>query len=871
MEQPPRNPDRSRPPPILPDIAATLQEKAASRITVGITLAFAIGIVTGNAAGPEPIPILAAILLNGLAILLLFYRGITAGKLQLSLCLLLFLLLGCLYGRQSQAQMQSPTHIFNKIKSRQEATVEGILLKAPSTLFSQTEGKTRTRLQVSATGIYLPASGPTMVPVTGLVQLLLQDQAPRELRPGDRFIARARLSRVYPVSTPGVFNYREHLARQGIWLTGQIASRLQIIPVTDQDETTLSGRIQRIRYLPERIRYQISLFLADHLDSRSGGLYKAILIGDRGGLDPEMLENFTAAGCVHILAISGMHMGLLAVITTTLLIWLFKHSDRLILQTSIHKLAFALALAPLTGYALIAGFNIPVVRALLMVIALAGSLLWNRHQSPLANLSLAALVILIWQPTSIFTVSFQLSFAAVIAIGLVLPLITRQLNDKWKAGSLDSIPVVRWFHQAGFWCLAATAVSIAAVIGCGPLLLYYFNRISLLSPLANLVVEPLVCFISLFLGLAAIPLIPFQPGLAAILLKAGSQGLLAANSVCGYFSSLPLAQLWLPSPAIPAIIIYYLALGGIIYSLTTRLNRHRRKLFLTTAGLSLLLAITEPVASRPADKANVTFLDVGQGSSTLLQAQSGNAILIDGGGPSSENFNVGSRIIAPFLWSRRIKRLDAVIATHPHTDHFNGLQPIIERFRPGILWVNGQTPDDPAYAQLLACARQNGTRIRVAIPGETMWQEDDAQLQCLVNKNADSPLTGKRHQPALSTNDLSLILQFTANGKSFLFPGDSGPAIERDITRAVSKTAVDVLLAPHHGSRISNSPQFIGQLAPAYLVVSAGRFNNFGVPDPNLKALSRQAGFRYLATGENGTITFTFNELGLQAKGYLAD
>jgi competence protein ComEC len=230
-------------------------------------------------------------------------------------------------------------------------------------------------------------------------------------------------------------------------------------------------------------------------------------------------------------------------------------------------------------YALIAGFNIPVLRALLMTIVFILAILFDRPGNLINHILLAALLILIWQPGAIFTASFQLSFSAVIAIALIYPLLYRFLFPEThttpsrcvKPGSKVKTPQSSIIHKIPEtflkWVLAGVALTAAAMLGTFPLLLFHFNRFSLVAPFTNLLVEPLICFWSLIIGLIASLCIPLFPALAKVLFATGSVGLIVAERICAFFSSLSYASLWLPTPSPVEIILTYLFLLSSVLAL----------------------------------------------------------------------------------------------------------------------------------------------------------------------------------------------------------------------------------------------------------------------------------------------------------------
>jgi competence protein ComEC len=688
------------------------------------------------------------------------------------------------------------------------------------------------------------SSGPVR-PASGLVLLTVNGAPPSGLLPGDRFLARCILSPVHSYGIPGAFDYRRFLGNRGIWLTGWVSSSSLLHRFNDLPPPSL---LMRLRYGPERLRYRIGRFLERELPPRIAGLYKAILIGDRSGVDSSTIERFKDTGTIHLLAISGLHMGLLAMLLMGVLSWLLKRSTRLLLSISVWKVTALLIILPLVGYALIAGFQIPVARALIITLVFLFAIITDRQGSLPSAIALAAMLLLIWRPAQLFDVSFQLSFAAVIAIALALP----HLRPLFYPGS-DSRAAIR----IGKRILATLAVSLAAMIGTLPLLLYHFNRFSPLGPFATLAVEPLLCLWSLTMGLLACLLLPFSAGMAGLLLKAGSMGIAAADRLVALFAALPLSSLWLPTPSLPELLALFLLPIALLY-------RQRFPAARPMAGFSLLLLILIPVfhtAARHLGRSTrITVLDVGQGSSVLLELPEGRTALIDGGGYRSEQFDPGEQLIAPYLWRRGINRLDSLVISHPHADHYNGLSFVLEHFHPRVIWVNGRPGIEADYRHLLAQAAALGITVRVPAAGESLEAEENFRLRNL----ADFHLKDSRGNP----NGDSLVLRLDSGKISFLFPGDIDREMEGRLVAAGKKLDADVLLAAHHGSSGSNGPRLLAAVSPRYLAVSVGPFGPmYAAAERRLPAWRRQ-GITPLTTATCGSIVFTTDGRALEASSF---
>jgi len=776
----------------------------------------------GVVAPPVVCAGLATTLAGGGLLLLLKHRRLPCA---LPLLGAFFLCAGLLYGDPGLEPPRTPCHIARQIHEKQEVSLIGVLARMPTT-----NGETST-LIVSAKQLIRPAAS---TPAEGLVRLTMPGPPPDDLMPGDQCIARTTLSPVRPATSPGAFDYRAHLARQGIWIKGWVPAPVfiaRILTLQDQDPW------QRLRYLPERLRYHLGRFLDQTIEPPNLGVYKAILLGETSEISEAVLENFKATGVMHLLAISGLHMGLLAWCCASAITWLLKRSPRLMLIVQVRKIAALATLLPLTGYALIAGFHTPVIRSLIMVVVFILALVADRQWAVRTNLAIAALLILLVTPEACGAVSFQLSFAAVLSIACAAPYIMS--SGQHPAGPDKN---QRLLGKIWPWLRAALLVSLAAMAGTLPLMLYHFNRFSPIAPLATLLVEPFLCIWTLLLGLAAGLVLPFSTAAAALLLKAGAWGLVAADLITTKLAALPLASIWLPTPGFWEITWYYLGLASIWFL-------RNRRLVPWVAATCLLLLSGGPIATMltasASTGARVSVVDVGDGSAVVMQLPHGRNIVVDCGSRGNDA-NVGSRLVAPLLWKNRTSRVEQIIVSHPHTDHFNGVDFLLQRFHPKILWVNGTASLDPEYGRLLDLARHLDIEIRVPQSGEVLYTDGATRLQNLAGFH----LSGKENQ---SPNQQSLVLRLEHGQTAFLLPGDIGQAEEEQLVLSGRPLRADVLLAAHHGATSSNSALFLAAVAPSSVIVSGrekdGK-NTYGweKAQPNPITTWR--------TGRHGTVTF---------------
>jgi competence protein ComEC len=736
--------------------------------------------------------------------------------------------------------------LHNLLKERQEVTLRGVLATSPSI------DKEKSRLLLDVNALLFPNTNsnnqapftknsndtppPGFIKSSGRIQLALKGPPPDYLSPGDQLLIRATASLPIRYGTPGSFDYPAFLEKKSISATGWIRSPLHIAKVTPDSSQTL---LHRLRYGPEKIRHGINQFLKERFPNKTGSMFSAILTGDKSSVPSDLLENFKSTGTMHLLAISGLHMGLLAVCISFSCNWLIKRSQWLLLNTQAWKLAVLFTLPVLIFYALIAGFQIPVVRSLIMTSVFLLSVLFDRQWHIPTNIAIAVFIILLIYPLSLFTASFQLSFTAVVGLAVFMPRIKSLLFFQQKQAA-EQIKSKVWS-----WIVAGLLVSCVATIATFPLTIFYFHRFSPLSPITTLLVEPLLCIWSLLIGLISCPFIFFSQETAEFLLHIGSVGIYGADYVTNAFAQLPFCTIWLSTPTLFEIALYYLLLVSLSYFKRSTVAR-------TIALLCIMILVAIPVYAKTTfsrrEFDTVNFLDIGHGNCVVVELANGDITIIDGGGAKSDKFNVGEMIIAPYLWKKRVKKIKSIIVSHSDADHYNGLDFILKNFTPDTLWLNSKKGDGKDFNDLIKHAEELNVEIRIPEAGETLLQHEETRINNLTNLHI-TPGIGK-------DNNKSLVIKVSSKRLNFLLTGDIEESAEEQLISQVEDLHANVLLAPHHGSATSSSMDFLQAVAPEYTVISAGKLRPYTFPSPKVIKRYQQIGSKVFNTARDGTITF---------------
>ncbi len=812
-----------------------LLHRCHTNLLIVVCLAYACGIVlSGQAAVADPLPGAAALIFWLLTLLAWLRRHPAATLVFLILC---FLALGCWRATVDRSISVSDGELAHLAATTPDTVVVGVLDRLV------TGDATGSKAVIAIHRVNLPRQH-ALIPMAGRVLLTVKGTWPPTIKPGDNLVVRATLRLPPTATTPGTFDYRRYLAGRQIAAVGTVASPLFIQPLIDSSaaaDPTISRRI-------ERLRTAIAARIDTVLPGETGALYRALLIGDRSALAPQTMESFKGAGVMHILAISGLHLGLLTFFLFHVIYWLMRRSTRLLLNLDAKKLSMVLCIPPLLSYTLLAGAQPPVLRSFIMTLFVVVALASDRLRSPFTVLAGAALFILLFAPLTLMSASFQLSFAAVGGIVLIATPVWRRFETTTPSTPSRRRTVYRWL-------LTGVAVSGAATIATAPLLLYHFNRLATTGIAANLVVEPLVCFWAMPFGFVALAVLPIAPQLADFCLQAGTGALSAALHVSMFFSELRWSTVWLPAPPIWAIACYYGSLL-LLFAGPPRPRRTGTALLLLSVCLMSFFHPLTGIMDTFRSNDRISFIDVGHGSSVLIELTDGRTLLADSGCRSSPGFDCGAAIIAPYLWHRRIARVDDIIVSHADADHYNGIPALLSRFRVRRLWLPYLDEHKQGYDELCRLAKERGVELHFPEGGQFI---ETTHHRLMVLGAATGPPQQRMwsRAPAATEDDNGLVISMQTPTFSVLLPGDIGVAREQELLAAGEQVQADILLSPHHGSATSNSAAFLAAVAPRYLIVSTGDRTRGLFPSAELRSYAEATGITLLTTADNGTIVVT--------------
>jgi len=625
------------------------------------------------------------------------------------------------------------------------------------------------------------------------------------LNVGGRWQLTVRLKRPHGFMNPGGFDYEGWLFQQGIRATGYVR--------TSEENRRLSSGLTH--YPVQRVRQSLADAITSHLEQPEfSGIVMALAIGERQAISQTQWDILRKTGTIHLVAISGLHIGLVAGMVFFVVQSLWPRLASVALRWPAPRVAAIAGFCAALLYAALAGFTIPTQRALVMVAVVMLMLFLQRQRRFSDTVSLALLTVLVIDPFVVMSAGFWLSFSAVAAIIFAM---SGRLNrrDLWW----------RWGR-----------VHLVVAIALLPLLLMTFQQVPLLSPLANFIAVPWVSLCVVPLVLLGTSLILWLPEVGAWLLNTAS----IALSWLWPFLELLAAQkvaLWQQHP--PVVWTLFPALIGILLLLAPRGIPGR---WLGVIWCLPLLLVTPP---RPADgEWWFTLLDVGQGLAAVVQTQN-HTLVYDTGPRFSNNFDTGSAVVVPFLNQAGVNGIDMLVIGHGDNDHMGGAHSVTTLM--DVKQVLTSVPKKISwrkYAQHCIAGQQ--------------WQWDGVIFEIL--HPSSNGFAGNDASCVLTVRSLA---QASGVAASLLLTGDIEAAAERALVKeSTDKLHAKVVVAPHHGSKSSSGDAFVAAVSPQYALFPVGYLNRYHFPHPSVTTRYRVQGAQIMESASEGALTFHFNAVG---------
>ena len=638
-------------------------------------------------------------------------------------------------------------------------------------------------------------SGNSRETFQGKVRLSLYGRAPA-VAEGERWQLAVRLKRPHGFLNPGGFDYEQWLYQQGIRATGYIRHEHE------------SNRLIAKASVPVIDRFRSRLI--SHLQSQSDaiparGIIRALTVGDRNGLSDEQWDVFRKTGTSHLIAISGLHISLVAGLVFWISRYLWSCCGVLVERYPARKVAAVMAVIAAIVYALLSGFGIPARRAVVMVTVFMLAIVADRDTSFARTIALAAIVVLVLDTRSILSPGWWLSFWAVITIAYCITARhgTRSFTQKWI-----------YMH-------------VVLAVAMFPFLLLFFQQASVIAPIANMIAVPFVAMLVVPVALAGTLLFLVNVVVGDWLLQLAAT---LMDWLWPVLRTLAGAEQGLWHPAHPVDWTLVPALLGIAILFMPRGIPGRW----LSLWLMLPALLVEP--QRPAwGEVKVTLLDVGQGLSVVARTQQ-HTLVFDTGPRFSESFDTGKAVVVPFLRHSGIRQLDMLVVSHGDNDHIGGAASLLDEFPAKA--VLSSVPELLAAGKAQRCRR--GQR----------WVWEGVSFEILHPD--DEYLRG---------NDASCVLRIvSAGGQGLLLTGDiEAPAEQRLLARDVLSLPARILVAPHHGSNTSSTPAFIAAVSPDVVLFPSGYRNRYGFP--KAAVVERYSGMqaKMYETGLSGALMVTLS------------
>ncbi|NDY71651.1 DNA internalization-related competence protein ComEC/Rec2 [Desulfobacter hydrogenophilus] len=693
---------------------------------------------------------------------------------------------------------------------------------------------------------------------TGVGELILtvyhdfSKQAVHPLLFGEHIIVTSKIRAIRNFSNPGGYDYKFRMRLKGI--TGSVYANSRTIVQTGRVDTSSFACVMRFL---QRIRDRFSNNVANAAKSKderqpdfflnqARAVLTALVTGQKEMIHEKTRDNFSKAGLSHILAVSGLHMSLVGFGFFSIFICILNRQPSYVITGRAKKTAGLLTLLPLTAYAFFVGFSPSTQRALIMAAVFLTSFLMEKEKDPLNTLYFAASLILLIDPGALFSISFQLSFACVFFIITGFIFLGRTL----------SLPENKWIKRIGLTILT----TVFAGIGAAPVTAFYFNMFPMAQVGTNFVMIPIIGFLCLPLGLAGLVSMDFWPGLAHLLLTLDIHILSYCLQVIHWIAGFDWTWARVVTPRPIEIVIYYALILCFGFAI---MEKNKRAIYLT-----FLLIVAGIISTGQGmlkrfypGKLVVHTLDVGQGNAAVIIAPDGKTLLIDAGGfGGRSSFDTGRYIVGPFLWKNWILELDAVILTHPDSDHMNGLCFIFENFRVRQWIKNHDISSSVVFKNLMYTAEKKGIKSNIigSAPCRFSWDQVNISI-----------LGGKPQHLADNRNNNSLVTRLDFLSFSILFPGDIEEKRERELVHTNNfSLKSNILMAPHHGSCSSSSELFLDKVSPSGVIISCGYMNRHNFPCRTVLQRYRRNRMSVFRTDLMGAVTLQSDGVGYSVEAH---
>jgi len=615
---------------------------------------------------------------------------------------------------------------------------------------------------------------------------------------GQRWRLQVRMKRPYGSMNPGGFDYERWLFQQRINATGYVRNGKFNIRLADS--SIINSFYQLRQHLYDRISSLIK-------DSEQMGLIQALALGERSQISRDQWQRLQDTGTSHLVAISGLHIGLVAAWVFFIVRWLWPRSFGAYLPIPAPQVAAVIAWCAALIYAAMAGFSIPTQRALIMITVVTLSVIIKRPIALSHVWALSLIAVLIYDPLAALSPGFWLSFAAV---GVIL----YGLGNRLRSDSL-------WWRYG--------RVHVIVALGLIPLLVLLFQKVPVLSPIANFIAVPIVSLMTVPLILIALPFVDILPMVSEWLLRIAEYSLQILQVILVFLQPYSSVPMDMPEPTI------FIVTSFVVGTLWLMVPNGWPARWLGVFGFLPLFFFS---VDRPAHNAYwLSVLDVGQGTAIVVTTNSHN-LVYDTGAKYSERFDMGRAVVLPYLNSILAGHIDVLVVSHEDNDHMGGAASILNE-----IMVNEVFSSVPE--------RFNNENGKACIAGQS-WNWDGVSFEFL-HPDSDYVVTNQRRQ----RNNRSCVLRISNGVETVLLPGDIERHAERYLlAQQNNELSADIVVAPHHGSRTSSTKDFVLNIDPEYVVYTVGYRNRYGFPKSQVIKRYDELGAKAYRSDDSGALRF---------------
>ncbi|MBQ1925509.1 MAG: DNA internalization-related competence protein ComEC/Rec2 [Proteobacteria bacterium] len=646
---------------------------------------------------------------------------------------------------------------------------------------------------------------------------------------GTRFGAVGTFEPFEAPDVPGMYDSRGLVRSRGIWGTfrrvrsaGEAEMRL-----ADAEES-----LRRKLEIGRRMAYE-KLSMAS-----SEGILPALVLGAPRGIEQSVRDRFGRLGIAHVLAVSGLHFGMIAILFNFIFIKIFERCPRIMRRWGKSRAAMMCALPALAIYLFFVGAPISAQRALLMTVLCFMARAFKRSPERSRALCAAGMIILCISPGALFEIGFQLSFSAVLGIVWALDIEARCIEPR----------LLEWDRPERFkkivrYLASSLLVTVSTALTTAPFVIYHFGRLPLLGILTNLIVIPYVSLIlmpiAMITAMFAVFGLPFADRVAQI--GSGAERLLA------WFADISVKYIPLDSICVKSDLYIAIIFGGLAVALLWRVRMTKWRSICAAVVIALAMvcvSIDLPRAIGEDGTLRISFIAMGQADSTLIEFADGTTMLIDAGSEVGREENAAERRLLPYLQARGVRAVDILVLTHGDYDHVAGVIPLLENMDVGEIWFNGAPPaqNEPPWREV-AAARDIDVKSVLTLARSREIGKTSVDILWPIAEDYEN------------INESSVVLRLIDGEFSAIFMGDAGIDTEMELLMANDIQQTTLLKAGHHGSKSATSDEFVEALQPRFAVFSVGRYNRYHFPHPSV-VRRLEAHAHTFRTDRSGTVLF---------------